>query len=837
MSAPLPHPWVDTSIVRSFDVSCTIRLVNLPATAGTGEAPAGIAPPPGILVTQMDANHPWLYGDVDTPGVIGGDPNMDVRIAGNHWSRPRTQTDPTPVYNKIVYLIAGWLPPPRWVEIERVAGLAAPANSNTYTFVATLTGARLGVKRGPIFTSPPPVPSFWNNYELVYQWFLDGESTLFVACAGHSSGTLHWMGQFGSWLPANELPPPNHVPNTTQTPTGYGSPGQILVRGHGTAAGAFTPPVGADKTQVEFRSITSDGVLMDTADVNDNPGFPYQYLFPMGAGGLDVRVHQGLLPSDYMAAPYRFAYDLGITKFGIDDLHARVTDNFLTPVQIFIPDGTQKTPQANYLETPASPSYVVQVTGHQRRTKQILGPLFFDLEPAWAGGQNPPINADDRQVPIYGAPAMSNPAVVTPYFPLDWKVLPLVDVHRPNGLRPSDWVALDPGKITVEEGASSVFNVAATGGSVKRTLLTHWRNRTTVGDPLFGIEHYEITRHNYFGSGDDVWGWQHHGWLRWLITSPAVGAHSLTCTVRGVHFEVFDPHTTGEDRIADYTRTETPFTVTYPLPLTDGENTVFMDLLFPESGPVPFYYGRVDSIELSEFQVGIYAVNGIDLRARHDGYIKNELGRPVPRTDYDAIVWAQDGAFCLGNWSDRAIKTELGTVGGGVRTIQILTGSGTGEILDQHRSLEAFGTDLHKLEGMEAVYSISASIVANQDIWGSRLSPELAQDIWSIAPFDYLPLDANYKPACSPRVRRLAITPGQEFRLLVRWPLWAAIEVLVTQSGGRAPAGIVVGAVRTDTGVTVATAMTDESGYAIIHPVPGDLTYQIVELARTRATE
>lgn len=672
---------------------------------------------------------------------------------------------------------------------------------------------RLGVRLVRLHTDTElPIPEFWSNWKLEYHWFADEYTKVQATFGGVSFEYFDVLGPFDPSTPNPGLTPQDRGQQVGGIGLGYNTHGE-------------DPVLPRDPEVVRFTGVNIDGPV-DFSEIND-PG----HWIP-AAGGL-----QGMMPDPGSASvniypPFNFQYFLDISKFGGESTHARVLDQWYT---VLDPDshGIPRLPHADFIQVPFVHTWSIRnVSWHERTTKKGFGGLIqFDLQPAWAAEQDPPIPFGDRQVPIYGSPARFDPSSVAPYFPIRFLVKP-VEVHRPNGLMPSQWTSSDTAKMDVtEELADTIFVVEEEGAYAERVLSTHWRNWTTVGDPRFGMTLYEVTKHDYLGPGDDVFGWQHHAWLKLVIDAPQEG--DLTLRVDGVHFEVTDPHVTSlVERTAGYTRTETPFVVSYDFHVVAGANTVFIDLLYPTTGATgPFYYGRVDRLRLSGFKIGNYTLTEMRLEPREQTYLKIDFGEPVQRGeegDYDAPVFAQDGSYGLGEWPDQFMKTEIGLRGGGVRAVEPLTGSGTGLVLDVMRSLKDFWENLHKLEGILATYNSEIYLDANRDEFGQTLAPETAEWAWNLVPYARLSQGggAPYPPSCSPRIKQLSIANGTPFSAYVQWNLWAGIESMVTVNGARAPAGTAVSAMRVDNGATY-TGFTDSMGYAVIWPVPGHVQYSV----------
>lgn len=780
MSVALPDGWTDTGRVHTFTASEDVQLLNY-GRAGNG--------PPSTRIMEVDVEG-WIYYATQTFTGLGCifDPTSNSIIHRTVELRilaPDGHTETVQVTN--------W----SCAEDNFPTGPFAIKDSPTKRFSRTAGPYRLGVRLVRI--TAPASPEFWDNWRIEYHWFADEDTVISETWGSYTFTYYDILGPFVAG-----------PPTPGSTPIDRGNEGGRIGTGYQAFSADLHSPAVEDMCQIS--NVLLDGVGIDLSEHNEAGWEPGTLIGKQGGIGS---------ASVSYAPPFKFRMDLDISKFGDGTFAARLLDNWATVIDLD-GGGHPRQPQLDYIQCPFDHTYVVQDVSWDTSKKRPPGFLQFDLQQAWADAQDPPIPVVDWEVPIYGSPARLDPGAIAPYRPIS-VTTGAVSIQRPNGMRPSDWVSSDTDKLTVAESSTStVFHVIEEGASASRTLLTKWRDWCTPGDPHYLLDAYEITRHDYFGSGSDVFGWQHFGWLLMLIDAPADG--TLTLQVEGVDLDVTDSHD-GSDPIL----TEIPFgVVSYSVPLVTGINSVYVDLLYPSAGPIgPFYYGRVDKLTLSGFQVGDYTLNNLILIPREPGYVKCDFGAPVQRGDYDAIVWAQDGAFTLGNWPDQANKSEFGTYGGGVRHIFIFTDS-EGHVADFQLSLLGFWTKMNRLEGFVESYDASVYEAANQDPYGNSLGPELAEWTWSIVPYNRVTPGTPYHPACSPRVRQIGLANGQLFHILVRWVLQAGIEQLVTLNGARAPAGTIAEAIRVVNG-HVYTAECDVSGYAIIYPVPGETDYNVPE--------
>ncbi len=766
---------------KAVTVSCTVKLRNLDH---------GDNGPPGHVPGDSDWDTKAVIALIEVPG-------MQTRIEG-HWG-----TASGPLYEREVYLHADWLGSPDYVLLEDVADSSpVPTDSDLYSFTATISGLRLGVALSNIGAAE--APNLWTNRRATEGWYADGYTTLEITCAGESSGVLYLVGGLMGGPPSW-----NAVQDDTLTPRYFGPIGQIACQAT-TNNGSYV--------QVEYRSITSDGEVMDTGDINDT----FAGCIAAGSGGFDVQSGAG--SGSGMYAPWRFRYDGRISKFGTTaDDWARVSDQYIVPGQTYPADSSAKTPQADYITFPADNDlYTVQITSHERRNKNFGGTHSFDLDAAWMLSQDPILLSVDERIPIRVTPTLLDPADRNPYLPVEIGIDSALNVHRPDGNTPSSWVSSDVGKITVAEGASSVFTVTATGAHVTRTLVEGWR--ASLGNN----ENYRNLKHT---AGDDIWAWLMYGFLRLTINVPANG--TLTLVVAWVDLEVDDNHET--TRAVSYT--EHPYTATYQVPVTTGANVVDVDLFFPVSttATVPCFPTRVDSLTLSGFAVGTYTLSAISLIPKSSAWVKHCIGVPRLRAtgsdpigDASALQVTVDGSAGLQAVPDTAAKPEeVGSylpvaTGGNIRYWDPLIGTGSGIVMDFQRTLEDFIDAVNQIEGLTAIFTTATEEAVLEDFYGATIGPSDAEWLLPIVPYVRMAAGTSLEPDVMPIVREWVITNSQEYRIWVDWPLWGDADVLLAQDGARGPGGVAVEAFRTDTGATVATSTTDTSGYAVISPCPAN---------------
>lgn len=691
--------------------------------------------------------------------------------------------------------------------------------SQTYNLTETLANFRIGVKLETLSSNAPLFAQ--EDYQLTYCLFADENTTVETSFGGFTigpyyfggSGNLYFSGQFG------ETPTPG------LTPFSFGQ------EGPGIAFGGQSNSLAAEE-QIRLRGLSVNGVSLNT------DGLSQGTLLGIGSGGANLNgVGTG---SASAGAPIQIAVDIDISQFGGDTTAARITDTYKT-VQQLHGDGSQKSPQADYLTCPVSESYAIPVQSWETHQKSAPAYWQYTVQNAWAqaytfrGVAAPWLNTD-YAVPIWQpAPRLFGSGPASGYYqPVSLTLAASLNVHRPDGNTPSSFVTSDGAKLTVSEGANStVFQVAATGATATRTLAEDWR--TWIADSAQPVDAYTYTDHNSLGStNQDIWCWDSYSYLRCTIDAPA--AVSLTLTVTGVYLDVTDSHTTGSDRRTDMTQVEVPWTRTYTLSLQSGTNISDVDLLFPNEGTGPLVgYGRVDTIAFSGFAVGDYTVRGLSLVATEQGYLKCDFGPPAQRGDYSALWLAQDGAAVLGAWPDTAYKPdETGTYGGGLRYVEPLTGSMTGTIQDSQLSVETFWTYPNRWEGWTTIYSQAAEDAANEDNQGNSIGGGIAQWTRPIVPHERFRPGQAYQPKVQPVVARVVPTAGRTYTLYSRWNAGhGAIEALVKEEGGNGRLGPGETFSFTDppTGIVLGTGETDESSYVVVTPLPANdsITYRTID--------
>jgi hypothetical protein len=642
---------------------------------------------------------------------------------------------------------------------------------------------RLGM-RYELIDPADPLPHFALDYIARYHWFGDEFTTRQSTLAG-VAGTLGHLQADGSF---------NGPYRPNLAPVDVGSQLTNIAFGGTTYRGL------ASELQVKFRGLSATGIIIDTSGLNMGPGAL------VGLGGGDVNLNFTGTPGSYSATAqgaYHLTESAYVPRNGGADAGATILNA----------DGDLNS-------SPYSATY--EWCGNSWGAPTRAATRFFSIQAAWALSQDPVLPSDDRSLFVHLDPPRLTGS--TNYLPVSVLLAPSVDVNRPDGLRPSDWVSSDTGKLAVTElGGESDFAVSATGAAVTRTFISDWRHRVGLfgtGDPLFGYAECERTRHR---ANEDIWGWSTYAFLRVEIESPSDTA--LILTVSGTHLTVSDSHeTSGVSRAAAFSATATAWTKTYALTAREGTRTVDLDLLFPNEGPHPFYPDRVDSLKIEGFKTGTYRLKALKLIAKGPGYLKWAPGKQVQREDYSAWGLAVDGAYVYGDLPDQAVKPdETGQYGGNPRYITPLIGTGTGTILDTQYSLSALCGTLTLQEGMTASYSQAVFDAAMRDNFGTILDPELAQFMKPLLPYSGLTPGTAYLPDCAVLAGQVEIPSLLHFTNVGRLHIHGGLEALaVSLEGERVGDGIRVDAVRADTGAVVASGLTDRFGYVVTTPVPAN---------------
>lgn len=635
-----------------------------------------------------------------------------------------------------------------------------------------------------------PAPPFAIDYIVRFHWFGDENTRRQTTFAG-LSGPLQYMQPSGTFIGPF---------NPGMTPVDLGATiGNLIF-------GATVVNEGSLTHQVKIRGLGASNTTVDTNGLN-NSGV----LIGLGSGNVDgYFAGVNTSKAEDVMANYDLTESASVPLFGGPESGANVLNA----------DGTVHT--APYSERLVWTDSSWGGVGHS-------GTRLMLIQAAWAAAQNPALPSNDRIL----LARINPPQGSGDYNPVGISLASFVEMHRPAGMIPSNWVASDA-RITVTETiGETVLTVHEEGAYIERTFAgtQTWRNHVGLGTGGtghvdFGIEDYEVYRHNYWSSsGDDVWAWGTYAWLGYEIEGAGATAfpdHELTLMAAGVHLAITDTHETSlVDRTANYVADLTAYNATYSVPVQEGTKTGRVDLLFPAETQ-PFYHGRVDALRMSGFKVGTYRIKKLRLEATGQAYLKICWGKQQQRSDYSSLVAAVNGAFVFGNWPDQAYKPdETGDYGGGIRYINPLTGSGSGLILDTHKSLEEFVLLLNKIEGWTATYSDAVHDARMKDAQGKEIA-DLAQFLLPVVPYQRLTPGDTFSPDCAIVCGQVEIPNATPVTLPWFLHLWGSLEGQGKTGGRRADSGVAVEAYRLDTGATVATGVTDEDGFAVVSPVPAN---------------
>lgn len=761
----LPDGWVDTGITGSYSTSGSLQIL----------AASGIE---GRFRGHIQGNAWRLFGE----SFVSGDPDPTIaHIEQNVW---------------VV------LPDTTMHELEHTdriftVGTATPwLLSAVYDFAESGGPFRLGARYR--LDTADGTPHFGpRHYVLEYQWFADEASSIVQSFAGYSY----------TWYPSTASTTP---PSGGETPSSVGPVIGVLL-----FQAIRTNPIDYAGNSVLFSALSAGGAPPSLALLDDG------VLAGTGAATAEAYA-DGTSDEEGFAPAWSFTYHGRISQDGEDaDDWAHLVDNYLTAG-----DHTQ-TPDATFLTFPAAnASYSPPLSTWRTAAKQIaaLGSdafsgmrVWFNVYQTWADAQDPALQADDKWIPIRGAP-LSDPAGRAPYTPVTLQVASSVELHRPDGGRPSDWVALD-GNCAVTEHATTT-DIACTGASagVRRTVLSGWRHWVDPLDPLYTAWGFRKLKHP---SGEDVFWVSTYGYLKIEITVPAAG--TLTLTVVHTDLEVTAPGATPY--------TEHNHTDSYAVPLTTGANTIYVDLLFPQSG-TETYLGRVDSWTLAGFGVGTTTITGMALVARSDlggvggqVAVKHAMGVPSSGVlDYSALTLSLDGAHVLGRVPDPRYKGDESTAYGGSPRYIVDTAAEQSLLVNYWTDEDGVGLDL--IEGITVSYDASASDAALKDGFGVALAPENADWVEPVVPFLRVAAGTDWQPDVTPNCREILPANMTGFRIYVDHPLWGSLESVVFDAGGRAPAGIDMLAERVVGGATAGAGSTDAFGWVMVRPVPANETIE-----------
>ena len=686
----------------------------------------------------------------------------------------------------------------------------------------TVTYSYKNFRLGAVYTcttpdAEGPALSYRHGY-LRHDWFGDASTTIESTCAGYT-----------------------YTENPYDTETNLGP----YAGGVGFSCSIWTP--GEDAAI--FSNVTSS-----SGDINMD-GLHNGCLVGSGNGAVGNSNNGGGygIPTvwsggSYFYPPVNVTYDLSITKYGKGVwTGAKLSDNWLT-VARYNSSGVLETPHyADGLEIPFKETFVVPMTpwseeGQGLKPGIIALESTFDIHPEWAAAQDPPLSPDDACVPVQGP----TPRGGETYTPLSIALAQTIDVHRPDGNMPSQFVTSDEAKLTVSEGATeTTFVVSAAGGSASRTLKTDWEPGVTKGDPAWSYVACRRTKHTV---GDDVWCWDSHAYLDIEYTTNV--AQTLTLTLDWRKITVTDTFATDSTRYDDWECMQTPGQSTYTVNLPVGTGTATVNLLFPKEGG-PAFLGRIDRITLSGFTPGpsgpaTVTIRGMKLVSKTDPesglpldwYLHIAPKPPVRQGVYTLASIAHDGASITLQVPDTAYKgNEVTVYGGSPRYVEPCIGATSGLIFDTQFTLSGYANELNNLEGVTATYDAAASEEAISD-GTNTLAPENADWLIPQYPTSVAQYRAWLPKPCPAAVmcRRFGITNGIPWTVKVDHALMAAKEVLTYEGNAPGEAGITLRAYwmdgETKQIVDGASGTTDAAGFAVVAPIPanGSRAYSVEQV-------
>jgi hypothetical protein len=559
------------------------------------------------------------------------------------------------------------------------------------------------------------------------------------------------------------------------------------------SAANYYPFSGQTGASVQFRNLVLTDWDASTMTELDNG-----ILRGTGSGGCELYVINTVVP----AGEVLFAPALKWTEDGAVSFFGQSAPNVIRLVDRFQCQGTVPIPYVTYPS--ANGSYTAQLCSWPlaRRTFGLFGagfaissvPLSWTVQSAWAAAQDPPLMEGDKYVGIHGHNGLDAPGSPSTYQPVGIDFPNTVDVHRPDGNKPSSWV-VNSGAGSVADGATNVvFTVVNAGDSFKRTLSTGWRGRADKRD----------VRHH---APEDVFWLPSYGFLK--QTWNASAACGIVLEARGVHLEVPGG--------------EHPFTIDYPASLASGAHDLLIDLIAGSGSET--YPTRVDEWQLTFDTPGTYTLSAGVLYGRTDlaspggaVYAKVLQCHPNNGVDYNMIVLSRDGASildCLPPIVHTGNESIPEVYGGAVTQI-------TGDMLSLSDAwLESGPNDgVGKIEGVGTpTYSAGAYEAVNKDAYSTYYGPERADWLLPNPPYDLVAPGATWQPLAAPLIARLRLTNLVTNKALIRWHIWGALEA-VAISGSARDAGASVPIYRDDTGALLATGTADALGYTVISPLP-----------------
>jgi hypothetical protein len=412
---------------------------------------------------------------------------------------------------------------------------------------------------------------------------------------------------------------------------------------------------------------------------------------------------------------------------------------------------------------------------------------------------------------------------------------------------------VDAGSATVG-GTSTVpvFTVTSGPATVRRSLLSHWRNWNTGGDPLeVSGENYTATKRNAYSTGaatPDVWGWGAYAYLDADITPGA--AATLT-------FEVTWAVVRQSGAIVTVVRN---YSATWS---SGARATKRLDLLFPTEAGHPFYGERVDMIRISGLPVGTVTVHSLTLTPVEQAYLKAGGVRKVladGTVTTGGITLAQDGQMAVCHWGqdptvlpsldrdgdafiDHQRDHQNGRMAYGSSATAIPSdesmGGAIGMVGSASQTIQNVMDELNRLEGVTATYSATALDSDLTDSFGNSIgitgtyptgtaAPVNRSSLWlkPVLPHARLTAGAAYTMLARLVVDDVSVPTGRgaaNVRVFQRQHLGSVLEAqCVDSAGNRAAAGATVTARVTGnlapsaSDASLNTGMTDASGFVTI---------------------
>jgi hypothetical protein len=554
---------------------------------------------------------------------------------------------------------------------------------------------------------------------------------------------------------------------------------------------------------------TSGGVLLSFGSRGVLAGYP---IFPMAkmSGFLSNGTATGL-PAVEDPTPIEF---LGLTWKWTADLRTvdeNGSDAYAADVLY----------QSTVYTTATSPTFAVTQFGTPRTDQHVGEAVLTD---PWASAQQvKPYDADLSFV-VEGQAPLSPGAAFT-----SWNVGTIVLTANADVLlSPTAWTTV--GSVTVSANTPPLDIVAtATGASVRRSLLSHWRNWNDPIDPLYQpTDQYTSTKRDFFGVGGgtpDVWGWGR--WCYLEVTFSAAPAATLSFTVEYAVIR--------EDlSVLAVERTHTV--------VVSGAATHRIDLLFPNEGDSPHFNERVDAFRISGMAVGTYTITQVRLVADEDAYARIGARNSA---DLGGFVLAQDGQFCFSHWNqdvpiggddnadgltDYAKDDQNGVFDVRADEADPQTEEHLGGALGMFATtLQGFFPEAAALEGASASYSSGTIVAALTDAFAvAILSASTFPAYWILPnlPHERVAPGGTLTVAARMIVNDIVLPAGLAAAAMVvhlRNRLGCALEAQgVTAARARGAAGVTVTARaslsggRSSTDAALDTGVSDASGYVTL---------------------